>query len=286
MPVQRALPQIFLHVLTRKAEIKFTGFLTEHNLLIAAADHLNALVKECFPDAKSVQTDSCAKTKTFFILNQDIYPDLPQSVIEEMRQSLFSLSTDGSNNQNLEKMNPVTVQIYDVNQHKVVAKFLDMCLTKSSTSASIFSSIDLVLSKYEIPWSTCIALWVDNTSVNVGKHKSLIVEVRKWNENVILMGCPCHIAHNTAGKSTKAFCDHITEHFGFEEFSVDERTLKLYPSLKSYFLFQNMEIKNGKEKLTRLNRLIKSFSNKTQEVYLNLPHGALPKFIQLNLLLQ
>ena len=37
-----------------------------------------------------------------------------------------------------------------------------------------------------------------------------------------------------------------------------------------------MEIKNGKEKLTRLNRLIKSFSTKMQEVYLNFLHGALP----------
>ena len=30
--------------------------------------------------------------------------------------------------------------------------------------------------KYEIPWSNCIAFGIDNTSVNVGRHKSLIVE--------------------------------------------------------------------------------------------------------------
>ena len=145
-------------ILTGKAEIKFTGFLAEHNLLIAAANHLSALVKECFPDSKIAQIYLRAKTKMFCILNQAIYPDLQQSMIEEMRVSAFSLSTDVRNNQNLEKMNPVTVQIYDVNQHKVVAKFLDMCLRKSSTSASIFSSVDLVMSKYEIPWSNCIAL--------------------------------------------------------------------------------------------------------------------------------
>ena len=80
-----------------------------------------------------------------------------------------------------------------------------MCLSMSSTSAGTFSSTDFVMSNYEITWSNCIALGVNITSANVGKHKSLIVEVRKWNENVILMGCPYHIAHNTAGKSTKAF---------------------------------------------------------------------------------
>ena len=107
-----------------------------------------------------------------------------------MKVSVFSLSTDGINYQNLVKMNPVTLRIYDVNQHNVVTKFLDMCLSMSSTSAGIFISTDFVMSNYEIPWSNCIALGVNITSANVGKHKSLIAEVRKWNENVILMGCP------------------------------------------------------------------------------------------------
>ena len=37
---------------TRKAEIKLTGFLAEHNLPIAAADHLSSLITECFPHSK------------------------------------------------------------------------------------------------------------------------------------------------------------------------------------------------------------------------------------------
>ena len=55
-----------------------------------------------------------------------------------MKSSVFSLSTDGSNDQNLEKMNPVALCIFGINQHKVVTKFLDMCLSKSSISAGIF----------------------------------------------------------------------------------------------------------------------------------------------------
>ena len=65
-----------------------------------------------------------------------------QSLIDKMKSSVFSLSTDGSNDQNLEKMYPVTVRIFDINHHKAVTKFLDMCLSKSSTSAGIFCSID------------------------------------------------------------------------------------------------------------------------------------------------
>ena len=66
-----------------------------------------------------------------------------------MKVSVFSLSTDGNNDQNLEKMNPVALCIFDINQHKVVTKFLDMFLRKSMT-------------KYEILWSNCIAFGVDN----------------------------------------------------------------------------------------------------------------------------
>ena len=35
------------------------------------------------------------------------------------------------------------------------------------------------------------------------------------------MGCHCHIAHNTAGKSTKAFCNSLQNSFDVEELLVD-----------------------------------------------------------------
>lgn len=39
-------------------------------------------------------------------------------------------------------MNLVTVTIFDINQQKVVTKFLDMCLSKASIATAIFASID------------------------------------------------------------------------------------------------------------------------------------------------
>ena len=122
---------------------------------------------------------------------------------------------------NLYKMNPLTVCIIDINQHKVVTKFFDMCLSKSATAVGKFSSIDQAMSASNIPWENCVALGVDDTSVNVGKHNSLIVEARKKNEHIIYRGCPCHIAHNTASKSTKAFCDSLCKNFDVEELLID-----------------------------------------------------------------
>ena len=45
-------------------------------------------------------------------------------------------------------------------------------------------------------------------------------------------------------------------------------------------------MKDGEEKLTRLNRLINSFADEMREIYLNFLHGALPRLINFNLLLQ
>ena len=90
--------------------------MAEHNLPIVAADHLSALFKECFPDSKITQSYSCTNTKTCCILNRAFYLDLQQSLVSKMKVSVFILSTDGINYQNLVKMNPVTLQIYDVNQ--------------------------------------------------------------------------------------------------------------------------------------------------------------------------
>ena len=45
-------------------------------------------------------------------------------------------------------------------------------------------------------------------------------------------------------------------------------------------------MKDGERRSTRLNRLINSFANEMQETYSNFLHGALPRLINLNLLLQ
>ena len=55
-----------------------------------------------------------------------------------------------------------------------------------------------------ITWDNYVSLAVNNTSVNVGRTTSVIVEARKKNRN-ISMGFPCHMAHNNASKSTQLF---------------------------------------------------------------------------------
>ena len=202
------------------AEVEVFGFLAQHNLLFAAADHLGTLFKSMFPDSKIAKAYSCGKTKASCILNRAIAPDLQSISIEQMKTSCYSIATDESNDQGLQKMNPVTVRIFGINQHKVVTKFYDMYPSTSSTAVGIFTAINTAMMKNNITWDNCVSLAVDNTSVNVGRNNPLIVEARKKNEHIILMVCPRHIAHNAASKATKAFVK-VADNFDVEELLVD-----------------------------------------------------------------
>ena len=186
-----------------------------------------------------------------------------------------------------------------------------MCLSRASTAAANFSSINDAFVANDVSWNNCVSLGVDNTSVNVGKHHSLFVEAKKLNPHIMLMGCPCHIAHNTAAKATDAL-ENCVNGFDIKELLVDRyfhfdysskrknllvefcqfcdqeyrkiikfhsvrwlglstcigRILLMFPSLQSYFLSQNLEMRDGERTTSRLNRLIEAFKKTLTEVLL------------------
>ena len=93
-----------------------------------------------------------------------------------MKNDFYSLSTDGSNDTGLEKMNPLTVRLYDSSKSRVITRFLDMCYTSghnSGTAATIFQKIDGVMIKPQLPWKNCDGFSLDNTSAYVGIGNSI-----------------------------------------------------------------------------------------------------------------
>ena len=128
-----------------------------------------------------------------------------QLLIENMRNGPFSIAVDGSNNSGIERMNPLTVKIFDTNRGVVSTQFLDMCMSSESTAAGIFAKIQGVFDTHNIMRSKYAGVGLDNTSANIDCRNSTKTRIVKENPAAYVMGCPCHIVHNRAGKAGDAF---------------------------------------------------------------------------------
>ena len=122
--------------------------LAHHTIPLAVMDHLSPLFRDIFPDSNIAKGFAAARTKTTCILNMALHPYFESNLISQMRKDPFTLAIDGSNDNGLQKINPVTVRMYDADRGHVCTKFLDMCLTSGSsfaTAETIFAAMDSAL---------------------------------------------------------------------------------------------------------------------------------------------
>ena len=220
------------------------------NVPLAFHDQLSPTIRSVFPDSKIAAKYHSASTKAMCMLNLAIAPALKKDLVESMMVHPFSVSIDGSNDAGLEKMNPMTIRIYDVNNGKIVTKFLDMCTTKSSTAVAIYGVMDDRLSELlgsTNPWSMCTSVGVDNTSVNIGIRNSLKTRILQRNSAIYFNGCPCHVLHNTAQKASTAFggcCGFDVEEFAIDLYYWFDKSTKRKNDLHSYSEFCDLEYRS------------------------------------------
>ena len=142
---------------------------------------LNKIIPDLFIDSKIAKQYKMGPMKT---LNESLAPNFLKGTIESMTADVYSLSTDGSNDTDLEKMNPLRVKLYDVNTSRVVTNFIDMFCTSGPTgeqASSILNKIDEVLQNHDVPWGNCVGFSVDSTSKNLGKR--LLIKTRVLQKN-------------------------------------------------------------------------------------------------------
>ena len=127
----------------RMAEVKVTNKqLTKHIIPLAFTKYLSQFLKEIFPDSEIATKYGAGMTKATCILNRALKPSLLNELVQQMRDIPYHVSTDSSNDSQREKMNPVTVKLFDVD--KVKHKLLDMYTTSGSgaeTAEVIFSKM-------------------------------------------------------------------------------------------------------------------------------------------------
>ena len=60
------------------------------------------------------------------IINGALVPYLKASLLEKMKNVPYSLAVDDSSDNGLQKMNPLTVRIFDVKRGRVTTQLLDI----------------------------------------------------------------------------------------------------------------------------------------------------------------
>uniref|UniRef100_H3A325 HAT C-terminal dimerisation domain-containing protein n=1 Tax=Latimeria chalumnae TaxID=7897 RepID=H3A325_LATCH len=289
----------------RRAEVKVANFTARHNLLLAV---------DIFPDGEIAKNYSAA-SKTTCMLNGALKPYFLEETVKHLQKEPLSLSTNGSNDTEIQKMNPITVKLFDANHihHRFLGNIQQQLV--------IFQGTDCCFQQYNIPWYNCVSFSLDNTFVNMDKHNSLMSRAKEKNKHICIRRYPCHIIHNTASKASAEFaqetgsdlddfCIDVSYWFAksmkrkarLEEYcqlcnqnyktDIDHvstrwlslematyRILKLFVSLESYF-----SCETGSQ--TRFQHLKKAFLCSITEVYLMFFQLIFPLFTNLNKRLQ
>ena len=176
--------------------------LVQYNVPLAVADELTPLIRDVFPDSKIAQNFSSRWTKTACMINGAIAPFFSASTGSKHAIESFSVSNWWFQRQyqHRENESPYCPLVWP-GVRSCAYVVLDMCLSSSASAEGIFSRMDEALSSHHIRWENCIGMGLDNTSVNMGCRNSIKTRVLQKNSSVYMMGCPCHIIHNTAEKA-------------------------------------------------------------------------------------
>ena len=105
------------------AELQMAVLTATSNVPLVVHDRLSPTIRKVFPDSKIASKYHSASTKATCMLNEAVAPMLLHDFVERMKVQPFSLSVDGSNDSGLEKMNPVTIRLFDLARNSIVTRF-------------------------------------------------------------------------------------------------------------------------------------------------------------------
>lgn len=238
----------------------------------------NKLLAKMFDDSEVAKRISSGKTKTRCIANNVIAPYCIENIMHSLSQiSFLSVSTDGSNHGAI-KMFPVVIQFFEKNSG-ILTKMIDLYSLPNETSETISEHLHTCLKKYNIV-DKCIAFSADNCNTNfgglrrTGKNNVYSHLKIKFQKDLIGIGCPAHIVHNSAQhgfdlmtidlesiivklynyfsiytirtESLKSFCEFVDIQYKsllkhsktrwLSLYPAVKRVLEVYSALKAYFL--------------------------------------------------
>lgn len=286
----------------------------KHKQSFTSMDCSTPLYKSLFDDSSICKKISCARTKTEAIITDVLTPHAWEVLQNALNKANFiGISFDTSNHGN-EKLLPILVYYYSIDEGGLQTKLLDFHSIPNETSDTLVKCIYTTLDRKHLI-QKCGSIGADNTNTNFGGvsrkgtnnvFTKLKEKLSGANTNILGIGCPAHIVHNTVqtGADTFSvdveiiilklfthfsiytvrvsklveFCDFVNVENNkilsysktrwLSLFRALERILKLYEPLRLYF---SGEI--------NVPRLIKDFfENPSNEIYMWFLHSQMGLF--------
>ena len=184
------------------AECLFTAFFLEHNIPMAAADHIAPLLKKAFPKSEEVKKYASGRTKTACIV-KEMANQYKSTISLDLQSCPFAISTDGSHTKD-SKLYPIVINYVDNRTKSVKLQVVSVPnLEEESSGVNIANLVVKELEKLKIPLSNCIAMGSDNAPVMLGHKSGVISVLRSHQPEMLALGCPCHLINIAAQKAAK-----------------------------------------------------------------------------------
>lgn len=193
-----------------RAECLFTDFLLEHNIPLSASEHVGPLLRKMFPKSDVAKRYVCSRTNTTAIVGA-MARHAQESTVSALKKGVFSVAIDGSNDSQAQ-LYPIVVTYFAKEVGFVESKLLALStLEGQSTGRNIGALIIDTLTSMNIPLSNCIAFGSDNANVMLGRKNGVVAVLTEANENVIIIGCPCHLINIAAEKAASCLPAKVDE---------------------------------------------------------------------------
>nr|XP_049699481.1 uncharacterized protein LOC126055228 [Helicoverpa armigera] len=169
-----------------------------------------------YGDSKIAEKLTLGRTKASAIAHNVLGPASTQEAVETLQKDTFySISTDASNH-GATKMFPLMVRFYSPNTNLKTC-VLDFYEDAHETASAIYENLVTRLKEHNIGTKHLTSYCADNANVNFGCRNSVFQLLHHDNDNILSVGCPAHILHNSVKYS-----------LGKSKFDLENFILKLH----------------------------------------------------------
>lgn len=203
-------PKVTLNKAVKRAELKLTALVAEHNLPFKIMDHLPALCASAFPDSTIAKNIRIKRKKCTQITVGLLGPVGKLEVIEFIKRNPFSVILDETTDVSCNKCLAVVVRFFK--NGKVQDAFLDLIELDSSTSVGIYLCFKKLLDDNNIPYNNVVGVAADNANVMMGNIQSVRTLLRdNINNKIIVIGCTCHSFHLCSSHACKKLPPYLEQ---------------------------------------------------------------------------